>query len=148
LANDYNGVRVMKLKDRLREARRQRGVTLLQVADATKLSVSYLSDLERGRTNPSLETLERLAAFYKVSMMDLLAGVDGWGMQSRDSLAPGLLSLVEKGVINEEIAQDLNRIELRGERPRMEEEWQELYLYLKLLMKPYLSKQDESVEEG
>jgi transcriptional regulator with XRE-family HTH domain len=142
------GVMVMKLKNRLREIRRQHGVTLLQVADATKLSVSYLSDLERGRTNPSLETLERLAAFYKVSMVDLLAGVDGWGTQSRESLAPGLLSLVEKSVISEEIARDLNRIELRGERPRTEEEWHELYLYLKLIMKPYLSKQDETVEEG
>jgi len=138
----------MKLNDRLREVRRKCDVTLLQVAEVTKLSVSYLSDLERGRAKPSLDTLERLAAYYKMSMVDLLSGVDGWGTASVDSLAPGLFALLNKNEIDEAIAQELNRIELRGKRPQTEEEWRLLYLNLKSIMKPYLSKQDEAAEKG
>lgn len=138
----------MQLKDRLRETRRQRDLTLLQVADGTKLSVSYLSDLERGKTNPSLDTLERLATFYKMSMVDLLSGVEGWGTQTEESLAPGLQSLIQQNKIEKDIALDLNRIELRGKRPQTEDEWYELYLYLKSVMKPYLQKQDRAIEEG
>ena len=39
----------MKLGDRLRELRRARKETLLIIAGSTGVSVSYLSDLERGR---------------------------------------------------------------------------------------------------
>lgn len=39
--------------------RKLRGeMTLRDVADLTGLSVSYLSDIERGRTIPTIETLE------------------------------------------------------------------------------------------
>jgi DNA-binding XRE family transcriptional regulator len=57
--------------------RKQRDMTLQQVAEATGLSVSFLSDLERGRTDPSLSTLKRLAACYGVPVAYLLeeAGV-------------------------------------------------------------------------
>jgi hypothetical protein len=83
-----------------------------------------------------------------MSMVDLLSGVDGWGTQSMGSLAPGLLALLEKHEIDEEIAQELNRIELRGKRPQTEKDWRLLYLNLKSIMRPYLSKQDESTEKG
>lgn len=136
----------MKLNERLREVRHKRDVTLLQVGEVTKLSVSYLSDLERGRAKPSLDTLERLAAYYEISIVDLLSGVDGLGTPSVEGLAPGLLAFLETKEIDEEIAQELNRIELRGKRPQTEEEWRILYLNLKMIMRPYLSKQDENDE--
>lgn len=138
----------MKLNERLKEIRRERGVTLLKIAEFTTLSVSYLSDLERGRAKPSLDTLERLAAYYKMSIVDLLSGIDGLGTPSREGLAPGLLALLEKDRIDEEIAQGLNRIELRGKRPQTEEEWYLLYLNLKMIMRPYLSEENGSGEEG
>ncbi len=125
----------MKLQERLQEVRKQKKMTLLQVKERTELSVSYLSDLERGRTsNPSLETLERIAQCYQMSLADLLSGVDEWGEQTPAGLAPGLGSLLQKKVINEEWAQLLNRIELRGKRPQTEDEWRHLYLYLDLLL--------------
>ena len=131
----------MQLKDRLREIRRKHGVTLLQVAEAVKLSVSYLSDLERGRAKPSLDTLERLADYYKMSVTDVMSGIEGWGTHSTESLAPGILALLNKQEIDERTAQDLNRIELRGKRPQTEEEWRLLYLNLKQIMKPYLKEE-------
>lgn len=133
----------MKLQDRLKEIRQQRGMTLLQVATVTKLSTSYLSDLEHSRTNPSLDTLARLATSYGMTMADIVSGVDNWGTLSLEGLAPGLAELVKKGQIDEATAHDLNRIELGGKRPQMEDEWFELYLYLKRLLKPYFAKQDE-----
>jgi len=137
----------VQLKDRLREIRQKQGSTLLQVAEAVNLSVSYLSDLERGRAKPSLDTLERLAAYYEMSVADLVSGIEGWGTHSIEGLAPGIIALLEKKEINEREAQDLNRIELRGKRPQTEEEWRILYQNLQFIMRPYLNK-DETKEEG
>ena len=131
----------MQLHARLKEIRRQRNSTLLQVAEATKLSVSYLSDLERGRTQPSLETLNKLVGYYQITLTDLLTGVDTAGGHTAGSLAPGLGELIINGTLTEEAAFDLNRVELRGKRPQTADEWHELYLYLKLLMKPYLAEE-------
>lgn len=39
-------------------------MTLAQAAAKIGISMSYLSDLERGRTEPSLEVMRRLAEFY------------------------------------------------------------------------------------
>lgn len=48
----------------LRRLRRKRGMTLSQAAGGTQLSVSFLSSLERGKTNASVATLQKLAVFY------------------------------------------------------------------------------------
>ncbi len=45
---------------RIREWRGQNGITLATLADATDLSAGYVSQVERGLANPSLETLKRL----------------------------------------------------------------------------------------
>lgn len=44
--------------------RNQAGLTLKEAADGAGISLSYLSDLERGRTLPSLETLQSIANVY------------------------------------------------------------------------------------
>lgn len=137
----------MKLGDRLRELRQQQEQTLLQVAKSTELSVSYLSDLERGRTNPSIDTLERLAAHYQQDLADLVANVDGWGQPTLDSLPPGLVDLVKEGVIDEETARDLSRIELRGQRPQERDDWLGLYYHLKGIMRRYAPPTEASKDE-
>ncbi len=133
----------MKLGERLRELRQQRGLTLLELSQQTSLSVSYLSDLERGRTNPSIDTLERIASSYNMLLGEVVAGADGWQMTPQQGLAPGLQELIEQKIIDLATAQDLSRIELRGKRPQTAVEWQELYFHLRTLMKPYFS-QDEN----
>lgn len=55
----------------LRGIRKGKRLTLLNVSEATGVSVSFLSDLERGKTRPSLDTLEKLAAFYGVAVGEL-----------------------------------------------------------------------------
>jgi len=48
----------------IKQARKTRGLTLDTVSKGTGLSVSYLSDIERGRTVPSVKTLRRLCAYH------------------------------------------------------------------------------------
>lgn len=55
----------------LRRIRRRRGLTLAAVAAASGTSESFLSQLERGRTGASLDTLARLAQALGIRVADL-----------------------------------------------------------------------------
>lgn len=55
----------------LRAARARRRMTLRQLADATDLSESFLSQLERGLTDGSVASLRRIAEALSVSLADL-----------------------------------------------------------------------------
>jgi transcriptional regulator with XRE-family HTH domain len=48
----------------LRALRQQRGLTLKAAAERSAVSLSYISDIECGRTQPSLAVLDRLAGAY------------------------------------------------------------------------------------
>ncbi len=56
---------------RFRRLRLRRGLSLAQVARATKVSVGFLSALERGQMRSSVATLRRIARFYRTSIMSL-----------------------------------------------------------------------------
>jgi len=57
--------------ERLREIRRQRRATLRTVAERSGLSESFLSQVERGRSNASIGSLRRIAEALAVSVADL-----------------------------------------------------------------------------
>ena len=63
---------------RLRALRKHRGVTLEQLADSTKISVSTLSRLESGQRRPTLELLLPIARAHRVPL-DELAGAPATG---------------------------------------------------------------------
>jgi transcriptional regulator with XRE-family HTH domain len=52
------------LSRQLRALRQQRGLTLKAAAERGAVSLSYISDIECGRTQPSLAVLDRLARAY------------------------------------------------------------------------------------
>ncbi len=56
---------------RIKSLRRGRGLTQEKVAERTGLSVNYLSRIERGLENPTLDTLLGLAKALKVEPLDL-----------------------------------------------------------------------------
>ena len=56
---------------RLRRVRRRRRMTLAAVASAADTSESFLSQLERGQTGASLDTLARLAHALNIRVADL-----------------------------------------------------------------------------
>ncbi len=60
---------------RLRGARRDQGRTLADVSRAARVSVPYLSEVERGRKEASSEVLAAICEALRVNLADLLAGV-------------------------------------------------------------------------
>jgi len=54
---------------KFRRLRTRRGLSLAQVAHATRVSVGFLSALERGQMRCSISTLRRIARFYKTSIL-------------------------------------------------------------------------------
>lgn len=61
------------LGERLRAIRLLRRRTLKDVADAVGVSESFLSQVERGRTSPSVASLQRIAAALGIAVSDLFA---------------------------------------------------------------------------
>jgi DNA-binding transcriptional MerR regulator/quercetin dioxygenase-like cupin family protein len=62
---------------RLRELRRERGLSLRDAADRSGLSVSFLSALERGTTGASIATVQRLTRAYGSTLLDLFGPTTG-----------------------------------------------------------------------
>ena len=60
----------------LRSFRKSNKLTLKKLSEKTGLSISYLSDMERGRTNPSLESCQKIANAYDIDLAFLLMGVE------------------------------------------------------------------------
>jgi transcriptional regulator with XRE-family HTH domain len=82
--------------ERLRGLRRSRRATLRTVAERSGLSESFLSQVERGRSSASIESLRRVADALGVSMADLFepGGLPGPRVLRRDerpSLSFGVL---------------------------------------------------------
>ncbi len=66
------------LGTRIRELRKSKGLTLKAVADSAGVTPSLVSQLERGKANPSLSVLSFIANCLKVSVASLLE-TDGDG---------------------------------------------------------------------
>jgi transcriptional regulator with XRE-family HTH domain len=61
-----------RIGERLRERRHGLGLSLRELADRLGVSASLISQIERGRANPSVSTLYALVAALGVSLDDLL----------------------------------------------------------------------------
>lgn len=60
---------------KVRQLRRDRSLTLKQLANKTTLSVSLISQIELGKSAASVSTLRKLAAALGVTMSQLLEGI-------------------------------------------------------------------------
>lgn len=65
-----------QLGKRIAYLRKQRHKSQLELALDAGVAKSYLSDLERGRRNPSAIVLERIASALSISLSELFKGVD------------------------------------------------------------------------
>lgn len=65
-----------RLGAHIRALRKLRGLTLVQLADATELSHPFLSQLERGLAQPSLGSLRRIAVALETSPIELIAAAE------------------------------------------------------------------------
>lgn len=122
--------------ERMRAARRSRGLTLREVSAATGVSITYLSDLERGTlTNPTLDKLVLIARAVKVPIAQLV-GADEEADADVPVMAEALTELrgmpqfkegiaeqakrwkTTPAVVEGEWLQALQRISVLGHRPR------------------------------
>lgn len=64
----------LDLGTRLRALRSERGLSLSQLEAATKISSSFLSLVESGKSDITISRLVRLADFFEVELSDLVEG--------------------------------------------------------------------------
>lgn len=61
---------------RLKARRKELGLTQTDIFKRTDITVSYLSTIERGRANPSLDLIVKLAAAVDMEIWDLFRSGD------------------------------------------------------------------------
>ncbi|MEM1314787.1 MAG: XRE family transcriptional regulator [Pseudomonadota bacterium] len=80
-----------RMGERLRALRRDRGLTLQQVAERTGISIGTLSKVERGLTSLGYDRFERLAQGMGVDMAALFA--------EGAAIAPGAVAVARQGEV-------------------------------------------------
>jgi len=85
---------------KIRKLREDRGYNLSQFAEKADISVSYMSEIEHGSTNPSLKTIQKIADVLNVDKSQLL--------ETREIDLGGKLRLIRKnkGLTLSEIAEE------------------------------------------
>jgi transcriptional regulator with XRE-family HTH domain len=73
--------------DVLRRVRTSQGRTLREVSDSARVSLGYLSEVERGRKEPSSELLNAICDALEVPLSEVLLGA-GERMAREESRAP------------------------------------------------------------
>jgi len=81
------------LGSRLRALRAERKETLAETAERAGISPQYLSEIERGRKEPSSEMIAALAGALDTTLADLTTGVTQDLRGARASGTPVLLAL-------------------------------------------------------
>ena len=74
--HDERLVDVPTIGDGVRRERLRRDLTLAQLASQVQLTVSALSQIERGASDPSISSLRRIAQAFGIPMFQLLVGSD------------------------------------------------------------------------
>lgn len=130
----------MTLGQRLRRLRKNNELTLKDLSQKSDLSVPYLSDMERGVVNPSIDTLQKVAEAYNTSVKILLIGVKHLDKVEYDTYPEGFESFVNDPDYTDEIDGDwkelLMQVNFRGKQPSTKREWIEVYLSLRRILSP------------
>lgn len=61
----------INLGEKIRYLRRNKGLTQQQLADKADIDYSYIGAIERGEKNPTLETIEKIAAGLEIEIYKL-----------------------------------------------------------------------------
>lgn len=150
----------MTLGGRIREIRRQQGLTLRALGKKSRISVSHLSGVERSVVPVSPETVWRIAYGLGIQPSALTDGVEDWDddkqaaiesimalrqqpAQSESpseqglplTLPPSLLELTQDTIVGGEMNQEwlewLASLSYRGNQPSTARDWLELHLAIR-----------------
>lgn len=59
-----------KILKNVKTLRKQKNMTLSEIAQKTKLSVGFLSNIENCKRTPSLDTLDKIAIALEIDIVD------------------------------------------------------------------------------
>nr|WP_242825898.1 MULTISPECIES: helix-turn-helix transcriptional regulator [Clostridioides] len=65
-------MRVLKVGRKIKEERMKKKIKQIELAKKVGISNTFLSDIEVGRSNPSIDTLRKIAEVLEVSYSELL----------------------------------------------------------------------------
>lgn len=60
---------------RIRYLRKEKNLSIEDLALEAEINKNYLSDLERGRRNPSIKVINRLAKSLEITLSELFIGI-------------------------------------------------------------------------
>ena len=63
---------MVSIGDNIHKYRKIRNLTQKELGETIGISNTYLSDIETGRTNPSIKTLKKIAKGLEINYMELL----------------------------------------------------------------------------
>lgn len=63
---------MVSIGDNIRKYRKMKNITQKELGETIGISNTYLSDIETGRTNPSIKTLKKIAKGLEINYMELL----------------------------------------------------------------------------
>lgn len=89
----------VKFGRRLRQLRRERGLSQATLAERTDVTPEYVSRIERGAVGPSMDTIEKLCAALGVEAKSLFEF--GTGPKAADQPALRLLDIMRHGSADE-----------------------------------------------
>jgi transcriptional regulator with XRE-family HTH domain len=119
---------VASIGRRIRRYRKEKGLTLAELASKAKVSKSYLSELENGAGNhkrPSAETLYRIGKALGVAMSDLLGRP--LIIEPKTTKPASLLEFAKKRKLPVSDIEMLASIQFRGNAPKTPERWEFIY---------------------
>ena len=128
----------MTLGQRVRQLRKEHKLTQTKMGKLAGLSSPYISDMERDKVNPSIETVFKLADVFDISLSNLFVGV-GKRQVGGQGIPESFVDFLLADDFRDEITQDwkncLLSIHLRGKRPPKKRDWISIYCLLKRILK-------------
>ena len=107
----------MSIGQRIKEARNNKGLTQVQLAERANISRSYLGDLEGDRYNPSIETLKAISKALNIDVayfLDNSESVKNFNEQNTELNIPDdlkdLMVAFHKGGIEGLTQDEINKI--------------------------------------
>ena len=92
---DAGRLYLVKVGERVRKLRQQRGATLKRVAQLSGLSDRFIIEVEKGKANPSLTSINRIADALQTSFKDLLPSDNDENTQTSSPSVRQLLALLK-----------------------------------------------------
>jgi transcriptional regulator with XRE-family HTH domain len=127
----------MGIGERIKQIRKEKGVSLRGLAAAAEISVAYLSNIEEESSSPTIDVLERIAQALEVTITEI---TEVTGSDAIVKLPVSLLQFIE--LYKETFPQlkdadwqhTLAHVRLRGRYPEKPDDWLDIFVSLRRAM--------------